>query len=170
MHDSWISADDNIRCWNWISTLNNFIQVYHSLQNQSSNFLWIRTHKNKCCWIEGATRMLFLHFLYSKTFKCIFVYLCSKVLTLCTLRLSSFFAFKYLRIYFQTPCWTRLMLHVRKYRMKHNLKNECYAPFEHWHCIENPNYYVEDTFRLHREVYFTFRYKQHISQSHAHSC
>ena len=83
--------------------------------------------------------MLFLHFLYSKTFKCIFVDLCSKVLTLCTLRLSSFFAFEYLRIYFQTPCWTRLMLHVRKYRMKHNLKDECYAPCEHWHCIENPN-------------------------------
>ena len=31
------------------------------------------------------------------------------------------------------------MLHVRKYRMKHNLKDECYAPCEHWHCIENPN-------------------------------
>ena len=66
--------------------------------------------------------MLFLHFLYSKTFKCIFVDLCSKVLTLCTLRLSSFFAFKYLRIYFQTPCWTRLMLHVRKYRMRTQLE------------------------------------------------
>ena len=123
--------------------------------------------------------MLFLHFLYSKTFKCIFVDLCSKVLTLCTLRLSSFFAFKYLRVYFQTPCWTRLMLHVRKYRMKHNLKDECYAPCEHWHCIENPNpiangfqckNHVEDIFSLYREVYFTFKYKRHISQSHAHSC